>query len=266
MITLHWILISLTLLTARAQFIIDPYQFTSSGGYTMYTATFDGSNDYASRTFTAGITNFASGKTVTISAWIKMDGGDAASQFIVWRGTSGGLTRLLLERTTTNNFRLLGRSSGGLDVINAATSVTKVAADGWFHLLWWVDTAVPTNKVYFNRTEDTSLTTTTLSLDGIIELAGTGSDVFRVGAGNAGGAKLNGTLGDTLIYDVTATDPDVFVSAGGMPVLVGATGSTPTGLPPSFYFSSNPTWVIDTSGNANSITNVTGSLVYGTYP
>lgn len=262
----RWIIILVLVAQTKAQFILDPYRFTVPSSYSMYTATFDGSNDYASRTFTDGISNFASGKTVTISAWIKMNGGDAASQFIVWRGTSGGLTRLLLERTTTNNFRLLGRSSGGSDVINAATSVTKVAADGWFHLLWWVDTAIPTNKVYFNRTEDTLLTTATLSLDGILALAGSGSDVFRIGAGNAGGAKFNGTLGDTLIYDATATNPDVFVSAGGMPISVGPTGSIPTGTSPSFYFSSNSTWVIDASGNANSVTNVTGSLVYGTYP
>lgn len=258
------IILALGLSSTYGQFLVNPYIFAASSNYIPYTATFDGSNDSATRTFTAGISGFADAKTVTISVLCKMGGGDGSSQFLIWRGTSGGQTRLLLERTSSNAFRLLARTSGNADVANITSSVTKVAADGWFHLLWWLDAGALTNKLYINGVEDTSLTISALS-DAVIDLTGSGSDVFRVGAGNGLAAKFNGTVSDTLIYNVVVTDPTKFWS-GGAPVDVGTDGSIPIGIPPSFYFGHDSgAWENDTSGNGNTLT-VTGALSYGSYP
>lgn len=225
---------------------------SSVPAFTPFTAGGNG-GDY----MTTGVPSaFSDAKTYTFSAWIKFDGGDGVRQDL-FRNSSG---RFQLNRTTTNTFNLTGSTIGGTPTLNAATSVTKIAADGWFHLYICIDMANSSNRhIYFDGVEDASVTWATYNNNAI---DGLGSFV-RFLAGDTGSNSMNASVCEWWLDDTYLDSPSSFRSAGNKPIDLGSNGQTPSGTAPAFYYSltgSGSSWVNDSSGNGNNAT-MTGTLL-----
>lgn len=216
-------------------------------------ATFDGTADYM--TLSTLATGLADAKTFTLSVWLNFNGGDAASQ-VIYRNNSD---RLVISKNASNQIDVVGANSAGTPILDFNTSVTKVAADGWFHLYICIDMANSANRhVYFNGAEDASVTWTTYTNDTLDLESGS----HRIGADGSGTSKLNSDASELWFDDTYLNDTTKFVNSCS-PISLGTQGETPTGTTPVFYFSqvgSGDNWAFDSSANANDMT-VTGALV-----
>lgn len=238
----------------REQMRPKPNPPAGGGAYTPFTAGFDGSND--SMAMNGEPTGIADAKTFTFSVWLDYTGGDGALQELWWVAGS----KLLVQKTTGNAVRVFATTQGGTTVWDVTSSVTKSASDGWFHLLIAADSAgAGTFKIYFDGVEDTSKTITTHS-DNPIDLHTSGTPARRIGAGGSALNKTAASVCELYLSDRFLDDPTKFAS-GGVPISLGADGSTPDGTRPGYYFSrsgSGDLWITD-SANGNNYT-LTGAL------
>lgn len=223
----------------------------AGGGFTPYTAGLTGS-EYGLRS--GSINTLSDGKQFTASVWIDLTGGD---------GTAMGIYRsandsILLQRRADNKLQAYGKTPGAVVILDIQSSVTKTAANGWFHWLVVVDTSSSANtKMYFDGVEDTGMTEVTLT-DNTINISTTDN---YVGSKSGGGSKLIGSLCEFWFDDALNDDPTDFIS-GGKPKDLGATGNLPTGVKPDGWYlslnGSGSSWFTDSSGNGNNFT-VTGT-------
>lgn len=232
----------------------------AAASYTAKAATFDGTNDYLQTNATS--TGIASADTVTFSVWLDFQGGDSANQDIFYIAAS----RSLVRRRSDNKLEVLFVSLGGTTQINAISSVTKVAADGWFHFYF---TATSSNsslrKMYFDGVEDTSVNWVTYQDTSTMQLAWTGgTPAARIGAGVSALNKLNAHVAELYHSNRYLDDVTKFRNAStGKPVSLGSDGSLPDGTKPGIYFSAagdGDAWNSDSAnGNAFSLTGALGS-------
>ena len=200
---------------------------------------YDGTNDWCELN-EASFTSAPQSKLGIISFWFLMDGGDGVDQRIFKLAASGGgVERVDLKRDSLNLFRLKMEDSGEVHRV-VFTSVTEFTADStWHHFLVAYDTnaATATFDWYFDDSVE-SPTQNNFS-DGAIDWTPGGDTTL--GAANNGGSKLNGRLAEVYINADETLDITVeanrrkFISASGKPVLLGATGATPTGSQPMWY-------------------------------
>lgn len=225
-------------------------------GFTPFTIGTDGS-DYM--TLSLAPTGIADGPDFTVSMWVDFtDGaGDGVNQDLVWFQSSN----FVIRRTTTNTFYIRGETAGGTMILEAATSVAKVAADGWFHFFMTVDLSAAggTNRhIYFDGVEDSSVTWGTFT-NGSIDLA---TSLNRIGAGSSGTQSMRASMCEFYMSGRYLNDPTKFRSGSNKPISLGSNGQTPDGTSPGYYFSlsgGGSSWVNDSSGNGNNFT-LTGSF------
>jgi hypothetical protein len=232
----------------------------AAASYTAYTAGFDGSNDYLTEDSGVPLAGASDGKLITFSVWLDFTGGDATQQTIMWMESD----RWLVEKTTGNAIHVVGRTTGGTVALDATTSVTKTASDGWFHLFLTVNMQNSSERhIYFDGTEDSSVTWTTYS-NSNLDIT---RNINRVGAAGSGLLKINASMAE-LWFDDTYNDTPTAFRESSKPKDLGADGSTPTGTSPVLYLSrtgSGNSWADDTSSNDNNFT-VTGTLGSPTAP
>lgn len=227
----------------------------TTAAYTPHTAGFHGTNAFTRGTFNGA----ADTKVFTFSGWIDLTGGDGADQ-IIFATYSTTSARFSIARNSGNNITLFGRNSGTTTILSAASSVTKTASDGWFHLYICINLANSSQrKIYFDGIEDASVTWTTYT-DDTIDLVPTSDDYFW-GQNVSGASRINASTTEWWFDDIYLDSPGSFAS-GGKPINIGTTGELPTGSAPAFYYSKNGSgnsWAVDSSGNGNNGT-VTGTL------
>lgn len=247
-------------ISARAQIIINPYIYVSAGSFTAQTAVFDGTND--SMSSASAPTGIADSKTFTFSDWVRFDGANATEQalFSIYEG---GSLRFEIYKWTDNKIYVYGKNQGNTVILdfNGGTAIT--AGSTWYHIYICADTATAANnKIYINGVAET--VTITTRTDDTLDLAASGP--YLVGARTSGQARLFAAQAELWFEDSWLDAPNSFRS-GGRPVSLGATGNTPTGSAPVYYFSLNgsgDSWAVSSAGNGNMT--VTGTLTTTTPP
>lgn len=253
-------------LTLRDGAFLASRQATSSSppAFTPENADFDG----ASFGFiAASLTGLPDSSVLTLSFWVRFDGGDGGRQTILGiYGNSGSDIRFLLFRTTGNLLSFEGYNSAGVQLVGATSNETITVADGWTYILITFDLANASNRhIYFNGVDDASVTWLPYT-NGTLDLTAS-SPLTTLGVNAIGSLLLNGAMAEFWLDNVYLNDPTLFYDAGS-PISLGTTGQDPTGSSPAVYYSragSGNTWVQDSSGNANNLT-VTGTLTATTGP
>lgn len=229
----------------------------SAVDYIPYGAVFDGTNDYLQYSdATNNPIGMSDSKAFMCSFWIKFNGGDATAQCILDIGANfGASSRLVLQRTTANKLIVSARNQSNTIVISVTTTTSITTASGLTHVFIVMDTTtgVDIKKVYINGVSD-SLTVTTFTLDGIIDLAVFGGTSRQNTIGATAGAlqKINADLFEFWFDDVAVDDVTKFYNSGA--VDLGASGANPTGTPPVHYFSrggNGDAWNSNSSGGSS---------------
>lgn len=200
-------------------------------------ADFDGTNDRLARG--ADLSGNADSKSGIISAWIRLDGSDAATQRVLCGLITAGApqTACLLERTPANIFEITMRNAAVADILRMSTAGTYTAGATWRHLLAaWDLATVGARSLYMNDVSDLTVTTFT---DDTIDY--TQADYVVGGAQNLAAFLLNGCLAELYFAPGQYLDFSLvsnrrkFISASGKPVHLGVDGSLPTGTAPKLY-------------------------------
>jgi hypothetical protein len=255
------LLIAGLLLAARGQNNAARPSRPLSSGFATYNVLFDGTN-YLAKTNLAGIVD---SRTTTFACWLNVtqDGTDMALFSHLIKGTPDKFG-LQVRRTTANLIRV--RSTANLvtfDTLDATSSQTVKITNGWVHFMITVNLADTGQRhMYFNGVEDASVSWTTYNNNLMDFVDVTSWDGIGVASDNFANAQLRGALAEMWWATNYLADPTKFVSAG-CPVDLGATGQTPTGATPIFYFSRNGngnSWAVDSSVNANTFAVVTSLL------
>lgn len=201
------------------------------GPYVADAVTFDGTADWLNRG--ADLTGSVDGKVLTISFWIKFNGGDGSNQGI--RVSTSD--RISLIKNTSNKIRIATRTSAGATVCQMFTTSTLTASSGWNHILIAIDAANTTSYLYLNGVDDED-TGSTIINDATMDHT---VSEHVIGAGDTGGSsKMNADFFDYWeaqeFVDISQlSNRRKFIDAGGKPVNLGADGSIPTGNQPIIF-------------------------------
>jgi hypothetical protein len=190
-------------------------------------AQFDGTNDFMTRG--AGLNGAADGKLGILSAWIRLDGGDAADQTIFQGATTlgGTVSHVRLRRTSANKFEVVTLNAAGSTLFTLTSSSTFTSSATWLHVLSSWDCA-STATLYVNDVSQAVVTPTNDLIDYTL------AD-WAVGAQASGGTKVNGCIAEVYFQmgqylDITlVSNRRKFYSPSGKPVFLGTDGSLPTG-------------------------------------
>ena len=213
---------------------------------------FDGTNDR----FRTNAFSVSDGKVGTFSCWFWFRGGDAGFQDFVLVST-GGTTRFTVQKNTSNQIVLFGRTAAGVTILNVSTTSTFTSAmTGWNHLCVTWDMANTVRQIYVNGVAQ-GLTVTTFTNDTIDYT----TPEFTVGADYGGtGQFVNGYVAQMFLDLSNATDFSVsanlakFFSPNRTPVDLGYDGSRPTGTVPSLFLNGGPTEFGTNKGSGGALT------------
>jgi hypothetical protein len=212
-----------------------PGAFTpATGGYTTSATDYDGTNDYYTRG--ADLTGNANTGAGTLSFWIRLDGGDGATQRII--GTSTPI-RFFCNRQNSDKFRVRGSNTSNTVVLEiiSTTSYTVASPGGWIHVIFAWDLSTPETHLWINDSNDEDTGSTTETSSETVDY--TQSD-YSIGASTTGGQDMNACLSefwfDNVFIDIsTESERRKFIDASGKPVDLGSDGSTPNGASPLIY-------------------------------
>lgn len=200
------------------------------GGYSAKAVTFDGTNDYLSRT--AQLDGIADGKLGTLSLWIN-GAQPATSRYVMYFGTTGRFSVLVIS--TDGSMSISGRTSAGANMFAMNSSTNPVADGSWHHVLASWDTS-DTNKCKFYL-DDADVTTVALISNNDIDYATAGN--IACGAGASGNFRLGADVAEfyftTEWLDLTDSAVRAKFIKAGRPVSLGADGSKPTGTAALLY-------------------------------
>lgn len=193
---------------------------------------YDGTNDWLSRS--SALSGVSAGSVGTISFWAKLNGGNGTNMALLQIQDTGYLG-VQVARITTNAVSVTMRSTGNATRFQATTDTTITTALGWFHFLMSWNVSSSLGAIYI---DDASNLATSGFAAGTIGYAG--ADV-GVGATAAGVNKLNADMAEVWFDPTTYVDLSSsanrrkFITAGGKPAALGATGQKPTGSSPAIY-------------------------------
>lgn len=193
-------------------------------------ADFDGANDYMLRG--GGLTGAADSKTGILSCYIRLDGGDGTTRYII----NGSQTNyFIFEIDSDNKYKIVGSNGAASMILYIHTVNTYTAGAAWVHLLASWDLNTGNSHLYINDIDDLSVQIETNdTLDYTLS-------EWSVGAAIGGTNKTNGCIaelyfapGQYLDFSILANRRK-FISASGKPVHLGTTGALPTGTAPLIY-------------------------------
>ena len=216
-------------------FLINPFLF-GSGLYTCDAADFDGTNDYMR--LGAALSGASDSKQLTLSMWLRFDGGDGATQELFnLVTTAGGSTRRFgCSRNTANRLAYIAANAAGTTILNSTHTDTITADGNWHHFAISLDLA-DTGKRHAYLDGVSMTGGYAVYTDDTIDYAGTNDCQVGVrGTVN----RFNGCMAE-VFFDETYIDLSVaanlqkFRSVAGKPVSLGADGSTPLGAQPLVY-------------------------------
>ena len=210
---------------------------SSTGGFVVDSADFDGTNDYMTRG--GGLTGAADSKLFTLSLFFRLDGGDGALQLLFSSTVTLGLNvpTFAIGRTAGNVIQVSGDNAAGsliLDIDSGANTYTAGAT--WHHLLCSCNMASSANS--FLYIDDVSVRNDATFTDDTLDFI---SGDWITGANAIGGNKFNGCLAEVYFAPGQYLDISVeanrrkFATASGAPVNIGSTGALPTGTAAIVY-------------------------------
>ena len=197
-------------------------------------ADFDGT-DYMTRGAT--LTGAADGKVGTVSIWFRIDGGDGTDMTVLHAATTvaGATSRFRVRRTSANVFEVVGINAAAATILTLTSNTTYTAGATWRNILASWNLATAAGHLYVTDTEDLAAgaTLTDDSIDYTV------AD-WAIGGQASGGTLFDGCLAEfyfALEYiDLSSTaNRRKFISANGRPMVIGATGSFPTGTAAIVY-------------------------------
>lgn len=227
-------------------------------------ADFDGTNDYLTR---SSFTGQANTKTGIVSVWFRVDALPPATVFELLAAFK--TASLDLEIWARNPINVCGVFFGdGTGTLLQMSSSVAVTTGTWYHMLASWDLASSTTHFYLNDVDRKNVTAgptnRTVPLGSTDQWSvGTYPPVDGGGDLQDGGiAELYFAPGQYLDLSVEANRRK-FISSGGKPVNLGATGSVPTGTAPLIYLHLDDgetanNFAINRAGNGN--LTVTGAL------
>lgn len=215
---------------------------------------FDGTNDYMLRG--ADFTGNADSKTGILSAWLRIDGGDASARNLLHSTGS----RALIQRASDDRFRVRWQNAAGSTILEMYTNTTFVTSASWIHLLaaWSLGTGVAQFVMNGASNIAAAPTVTNDTIDYTV------SD-YAVGALTTGSGPWFGAMAEVYFapgqyLDISsAANVQKFRSSDGKPVDLGTDGSTPTGTAPILYLKSAYTAFNTNSGTGGNLS-VTGAF------
>ena len=219
---------------------------------------FDGTNDYLTRG--ADLTGIADSKSGILSVWLRQDYdiAGANNQFLISPVAAGSRVQFFLG--SNNKIFLRGYNAATTKILDINSSPFSKSPK-WIHFLASWDLATGVLNLYSNDTSD--LTTTTNTNDTIDYAGGAdwciGNDFASHTIPFFGSmAELYFAPGQYLDFS-NSTNRRKFIDANGLPVSLGATGSTPTGSQPAIYLKGDKSAFGVNSGSGGNFT-LTGAL------
>jgi hypothetical protein len=202
--------------------------------YNPVAVTFDGANDYLSRS--ANMT--ADNGKVSGSFWFRRNATGQQTIYRVQRSTTYSAARLrfIIEFTSADKLHIQGQSADSTNQVNLITTPAYTDTN-WHHVLYSIDVASGTSAcgIYVDGAS-VALGTSTCNSSTFIDFTPTSTANHTIGAGSdssVSGNKFNGDLADFWLDVGTAltlsTDKGKFITTAGAPVHTGSSGTTPTG-------------------------------------
>lgn len=205
---------------------------TQGTNYAPTALDYDASTQWS--THTGALTGGADGKTMTIVAWLKVNGGDDAARTLF----SNTANRFQLMLTNANKVRFNGVDTTGSTVVQVTSTQTILAASGWHIVALSIDTASSRALLSVDGAA-IELDIGTMVADGIMDFV----QATHFFAARPGFSQLwNGCISSfwlTLNAALDVTDPAVlsaFISRDNGPQFLGDAGQLPTGESPVIYF------------------------------
>lgn len=229
----------------------------ASGTYEPNAVKFDGANDYLTRG--ADLTGIADSKSGIFSAWLRIDNDTASTDKILANVTA--TQRFIVYRTAAYGLIIIGYNAVGASILSIRTNTPQLASSDWVHYLVSWDLATGATNIYRNDVSDKVQTTAT---NDTIDYATSGAN-WAVGSNTEGGQKFSSAIselyfapGQYLDFS-TESNRRKFIDADGLPVSLGADGSTPTGTAPAIYLKGDYSSFGTNSGTGGNFT-VNGTL------
>lgn len=230
----------------------------ASGTYEPNAVKFDGSNDYLTRG--GDLTGIADSKSGILSFWLRVDYDTGTSQRVI--SSSASNTRFYVQVASTGDIGIVAANSAGTTILSIKTTTTlNKASSRWIHILASWDLATTTSTIYVNDTADQTVTTRT---NDTIDYA-VATNNWSIGARGTPDLYVNGAIselyfapGQYLDFS-TESNRRKFIDADGLPVSLGADGSTPTGTAPIIYLKGDYSAFGTNSGTGGNFT-VNGAL------
>lgn len=217
-----------------------------------------------------GLNAVVDGKAFTLSTWVRFDGSDGVQVQIFGIGSDVEANDgLLIKKNASNQITILGSSATPATILDATSSQTFTTASGWVHIYIAINLANSSQRhIYFNGTEDSSVTWTTYT-DANLDLIASAGDTTEIAMTRSNTEHLVGALAEFWFNDAYLDAPNSFrCSPSNHPITLGSNGSLPLGSAPAVYLSlrgAAASWAVDSSGNANTFT-VVGTVSSTTSP
>lgn len=229
------------------------------GGYTANSTTLDGLTNTVKKN--SNLTGLSNTNVGCISFWVKFNGGDGNTMYIIDNGAS----HFFVKRVSDGTLAVQGFDTGGtriLDIEYTGTS-TFIAGTGYHHVMCGWNASAG-----YMLVNGSSANVTVFTLPGATAIDYGGGSVWNLGADGPGGSHgLNGCISELWFasQDVASSVNSAFES-GGHPKSLGSDGSTPTGTAPQCYLK-NPFGTFGTnSGTGGDFDQTDGTLSSCTAP
>lgn len=215
----------------------------------------------------ASVTGLSDGPSGTFSAWVKINGSETTSQFLLQLGPNFRILRnSTLDGTVARRRKLL------ITALSPAASSriryvggTDITVGSWVHVLVSWNTTTSARHFYYSDTADSPITNTIAAGD--IDYTGANNGV---GQNQTPAASLDADVADVW-FNTTYLDLSIeanrrkFIKASGKPEYLGKNGERPTGSSPLLYFKGPASNWGTNSGTGGNFT-VTGTFTDTTPP
>ena len=230
--------------------------------YAAEAVTFDGTNDYLTKT--TGVTGMTDNKTFTFSSWFFVNSSSNSNDGFISGNTPGaqGAAAFNIHRQDSSDKIVLkagvhSTTEGTHAIKEQVVSNTVITKNTWHHLLISMDAATGTFHLYLDDVDDSAApTVNNLTVDWTVDnysAAGTYSGFAPIGSFFYG--DLADEWFDTTYMDFSVTaNRRKFISATKKPVDLGTDGSTPTGSSPDIFFTGDEAAFVTNQGTMGAFT------------
>jgi hypothetical protein len=232
--------------------VMGPGKGYHASAFTANASDFDGTNDHLARG--SDLSGNADGQSGIVSLWFNAEAGTFQKGII-----DTANNRFIVQITNDRTVRVRATNSSGTIILNMESTGTYDAGGGWHHVLAAWNLATPVARLYIDGSDVEAGGSTETSAT--IDYTDTNWEIGRIG----GSANWNGCLAEVYLHvgttlDISnSTNREKFRSSGGLPVDLGADGSTPTSSQPIIYLH-NTTATFQTNLGSGGNFTVTGSL------